>query len=179
MIDIIEQLDTNILNFIHNDLHNSVFDFIMPIITFLGNGYLLWIVVSIILTISKKYRKAGITMAVALILCAVMGEMLIKNIVKRPRPYEGVTGIQLLIPKLSSYSFPSGHTLSSFAAAFVIFKYMRKWAIPAFILAVLIAFSRNYLYVHYPFDVLAGAVFGGFFAWVAIKIPVNRVLKID
>ncbi len=179
MIDFIEQLDTNILNSIYNDLHNKVLDFIMPIITFLGNGYLLWIVVAIVLTISKKYRKAGITMALALILCAIFGETLIKNIIKRPRPYEGVAGIQLLIPKLSSYSFPSGHTLSSFAAAFVVFKYIRKWAIPAFVIAALIAFSRMYLYVHYPSDVLMGAVLGIFFAWIAFKIPVNRVLKID
>ena len=86
------------------------------------------------------------------------------------RPYSYVPDITLLIPPLDDFSFPSGHTFASFAAATALFLYHRKAGAAAFILAVTIAFSRLYLYVHFPSDVLAGAILGIASGWTAYKI---------
>ena len=87
--------------------------------------------------------------------------LFLKNVVARTRPYEVVEGLTRLIEKQSDYSFPSGHTAASFAAAVILFLQLpKKYGIPALILAVLISFSRLYLGVHYATDVLAGAVSG-------------------
>ena len=86
---------------------------------------------------------------------------ILKNLVGRIRPFDVNTSIQLLVARPHDYSFPSGHTAASFAAAVILFLQLpKKYGIPALILAVLISFSRLYLGVHYPTDVLAGAVSG-------------------
>ena len=99
----------------------------------------------------------------------------IKNVVARTRPYE-YREIELLVKKLSDYSFPSGHTLASFEASVCIFIRNKKWGIPALVLAFLIAFSRLYLYIHFPSDVLAGALLGTAFA-IAATLTVNKIYK--
>ena len=110
--------------------------------------------------INKKYRKIGFMALAALILSTILGEGILKHVVKRTRPCANITAVNLLITKPLSYSFPSGHTTSSFAVAGVLAKYFKEYAIEFFSLAILIAFSRLYLYVHYPTDVLAGIVLG-------------------
>ena len=109
--------------------------------------------------------------------------MLLKNIVSRIRPYDLKQDIELLIKRLSDYSFPSGHTLASFEAATVLMIKDKRLGIPALILAILIAFSRIYLYVHYPSDVLAGILFGIAFAFLAVfivdKIYIKRETKLS
>ena len=115
-------------------------------------------------------------MAIALSLGFLCGNIAIKNIVARTRPYEYNSEIQLLVKKLSDYSFPSGHTLASFEAAVCIFIRYKKWGIAALILAFAIAFSRLYLYVHFPSDVLAGMVLGIIFAIIGTLI-VNKIYK--
>ena len=89
----------------------------------------------------------------------LVGDVVLKNWIQRPRPFQEMP-VELLIPPPESFSFPSGHTSSSFAAASVIYRVRKSWGIAAFILAVLIGFSRLFLFVHYPTDVLAGAVLG-------------------
>lgn len=99
--------------------------------------------------------------AASLVGSVVVNNLFLKNVVARTRPYEVVEGLTRLIEKQSDYSFPSGHTAASFAAAVILFLQLpKKYGIPALILAVLISFSRLYLGVHYPTDVLAGAVSG-------------------
>ncbi|MGN0562375.1 MAG: phosphatase PAP2 family protein [Candidatus Fimenecus sp.] len=157
-------------------------DVVMPVITVLGEGGWFWIVVAVLFLFMKKYRKSGVTMAFALIVMLIVNDLILKNVFARVRPFNfaefadlyasfpvGANGKPELLTSLpSSYSFPSGHTSCSFAAATAILL-NKKWkpGVPALILAVLIGFSRNYLMVHYPTDVLFGALFGVLYAVLA------------
>ena len=154
-------------------------DKVLPIITKLGDGGLFWIALAVFFLFFKKTRKIGISMGVALLIGYLVGNMFLKNVVARVRPYNLKEGVSLLIPALSSYSFPSGHTLASFEGATSIFLRNKKFGIPALVLAVIIAFSRMYLYVHYPTDVLAGAVLGIAISFLAKFIVDKIYLKIE
>ena len=119
-------------------------------------------------------------MGIAFALGGLFGNVLLKNIIGRVRPYDAVSGIELLVPVLSDFSFPSGHTLVCFEAATVLLKReKRSVGITALILAVLVAFSRLYLYVHYPSDVIAGILLGILFGltgnFIADKIIISRI----
>lgn len=153
-------------------LHNSALDKVMVGITHLGSMGALWIAITIVLLISKKYRTWGIVMAASLAGTLLIGNLILKPIVGRMRPYDvaGFTG--LLISRLSDYSFPSGHTMASFAAASVLVAMDKRVGIPGLIIAALIAFSRLYLYVHFPTDVLCGLIIG-----VVISILCVKFLK--
>lgn len=154
-------------------------DTVLPIITKLGDGGIFWIALSIIFICFKKTRKIGISMGVSLLIGYLIGNLLLKNVIARVRPYDLKVGATLLIPKLSSFSFPSGHTLASFEGANSIYLRNKKWGMPALVLAVLIAFSRMYLYVHYPTDVLSGVILGIAISFLA-RFIVDRVyLKIE
>jgi undecaprenyl-diphosphatase len=135
-------------------------DHIMVLITKLGDEGLVWIALCVILLIFPRTRKCGVAMGLSLILTTILGNEIIKKIVQRPRPFVADTSVILLIPQPGQYSFPSGHTSNSVAAAFSIFLFYKKPGIAALVLAGLIAFSRMYLFVHYPTDILAGIVLG-------------------
>ena len=175
--------EAQILDFIREKLSCRFLDFIMPIITRLGDGGIFWICVAIVLICIPKTRKIGFSCALALLIGFLLGNLLLKNIVSRIRPYDLKQDIELLIKRLSDYSFPSGHTLASFEAATVLMIKDKRLGIPALILAILIAFSRIYLYVHYPSDVLAGILFGIAFAFLAVfivdKIYIKRETKLS
>lgn len=162
------------LDFLHwlQNIHNEVLDYVMMFITSMGNGGLLWIFISIMLISipkvgkenteqKKKRRYYGILMLISLAVTAMLGNLIIKNIVQRLRPFQVDTSvIPLIYPK--EYSFPSGHTSSSFAAATILFLYNFKMGSVAFVVAGLIAFSRMYFFVHFPTDILGGMVLGIF-----------------
>jgi len=156
----IQNIDMGILQFINNNLQNPILDKLMPSVTSLGDGGMIWILISIILMLSKKYRRVGVLSILALILSTVTGELILKNLIQRPRPFYEFPNIQLLIDKPGSYSFPSGHTASSFAVAGVIGVLIKKYRISIMILAGIMAFSRLYLFVHYPTDILGGIILG-------------------
>lgn len=165
------QLDGNILLFIQEYLRSDMMTPIWKFITFLGDAGWFWILLSAILLIPKKTRKIGIVCVISLLLGTLITNVALKNIVARTRPYEVVPGLQLLIEKQHDFSFPSGHSCASFAVAMVLFKMVPKvWGIPAVVLAALIAFSRLYVGVHYPTDVIVGILIGIFSAWVAVKL---------
>lgn len=166
----IQNIDLDILNFIQNNIRSSFLDNIVPIITKLGNVGIIWIVIAIILLFMKKYRKVGVLMLIALIFTHLIGTVIIKNIVRRPRPFTLMNNFQLLIKKPGEFSFPSGHSSTAFASATILGYYIKKMRIPIFILAFLIAFSRLYLFVHYPSDVLVGAILGIICSFIVIKI---------
>ena len=106
--------------------------------------------------------------AAALLGSLIINNHIIKNLVQRPRPFVTFTDIQILIPTPSEFSFPSGHTASSFAAAAVFYRFLPKQlGIPAVVLAGLIGFSRLYVGVHYPTDVLAGMLMGVLLSYMA------------
>lgn len=161
--------DLPILDWIQAHLANDLLDTIMPIITLFGDGGVFWIAVAVLLLCFPKTRKTGLGMGFALLMGLLVCNVTLKPLVQRTRPYDfqleqfGVV-IHLLIDAESSFSFPSGHTIASFEAATVLLKNDKRMGIPAMILAVLIAFSRLYLYVHYPTDVIfsvfAGTLFG-------------------
>lgn len=163
-----------ILNWIQQHLQCAFLDTVMPIITRFGDEGIFWIIVAVVLICIPKTRKAGLSVALAMLAGWIVGNLFLKNAVARVRPYDVQEGVILLIDKLSSYSFPSGHTLVSFEAATALSLHYRKWGIAALVLAVLVAFSRLYLFVHYPTDVLGGAVLGIAFGLVASKV-IDRI----
>lgn len=141
-------------------IHTPVLDTLMVYITRLGDGGFIWILLALLLLFWKQTRKEGFWMFVVLLLGLVVGNLLLKNLIGRPRPFLENPGIALLIPPPGGYSFPSCHTLSSFGAASFGYLTNPKWGRAALALAFLIGISRLYLYVHYPSDVLAGAAVG-------------------
>lgn len=159
-MSMLQRFDNSILLYIKDNMHGIIMDKSMVISTYLGNGGVIWIIIIVLLMINKKYRKIGFMALGALILSTILGEEILKNVVKRTRPSEAIAAWNLLIAKPLSYSFPSGHTTSSFAVAGVLAKYFKRYAFGFLGLASLIGFSRVYLYVHYPTDVLAGMVLG-------------------
>lgn len=152
--------ELKILDFVRENLANPVLDAVMPIITKFGDGGIFWIALAVIFIIFKRTRKMGLCMGLSLLIGFLTGNVILKNVVARIRPYDLNPEIELLVKHLSDYSFPSGHTLASFDAATAIFINNKKLGIPALVLAFLIAISRIYLYVHYPTDVLASIVLG-------------------
>lgn len=171
----ITQIDLSVLDWIAEHLHCGFLDAVMPAITFLGNAGWFWIAVAAIMLCFKKTRKTGLMMGVALICGLLVGNLFLKPVIARVRPYDINTAVQLLIEKPHDYSFPSGHTLASFEGALVLLLRERKYiGIPAMVLAVLIAFSRMYLYVHYPTDIIAGILLGCAFALFGIWL-VNKL----
>ena len=136
-------------------------DAVMCFITKLGNVGMIWIVLAVILLLIPKTRKTGIIILAALCIDLVVCNGILKNLFARIRPCDVNTHIQLLIARPDDFSFPSGHTAASFAAvAALYFSGERKLWKPALVLACLIAFSRLYLYVHYPTDILGGILVG-------------------
>ena len=118
----------------------------------------------------KSLRKAGILMGISLLLEFLLNNLIIKNLFARIRPYEVIDGLILLVGKAPDYSFPSGHTGSAFALAVVIFMVMdRKYGIIALVLASLMGFSRLYVGIHYPSDVLGGVILGVVTSVIAVK----------
>ena len=171
------EFEIKILDFIRERFACPFLDAVMPLITSLANGGIIWIIAAVLLLIFKKSRKTGFSVALALITGLIIGNLILKNLVGRIRPYEFNEGVEILVARLSDYSFPSGHTLASFEAATVLMIRDKRLGIPALILAVIIAFSRLYLYVHYPTDVLAGIIIGviiGFFACKAVDLLYKR-----
>lgn len=153
-------MELRFLDFLQT-IHTPLLDKILAFITSLGNAGIIWIVLAVVLLILPKTRKAGIIVAAALLMDLILCNLILKNLVARVRPYDVNTAIAILIKKPLDFSFPSGHTAASFAAMTALFlAKMKKAWIAALVLAVLIAFSRLYFYVHYPTDVLGGAIVG-------------------
>ena len=166
-----------VLDFIQLNIRNEFLDVLMPVITSLGNGGILWIAIALIFIATKKYRPEGFAMLSALLMHLLVCNIILKPLIARIRPCDINTTVELLIPRPKDYSFPSGHTSASFAAATVILYADRRMGVPAVILAAAIAFSRLYLYVHYPSDVLGGAVLGIAFGALARYIVVNAMKR--
>lgn len=166
----IGQLDQSLIFLVREYLSSPVLDGIMLFFTTMGDGGLLWIAMGLGLLFFPKTRRIGLVLLIALFFTHLIGSVLLKNLFARPRPCVTFPDIPLLIPRPSGFSFPSGHASSSFAGAAVLFFAAGKKAgIPAFTVALLIAFSRVYLFVHYPTDILAGALLGLFWGWFWVR----------
>lgn len=172
--------------FLHFDL--SVFEWvqtiqtpilsaILKVITTLGEGGIIFILLALILLFTKKYRKAGFAMIVALGVMVICNNLILKEILARPRPFNltfdwwnEVYKFPDIVSRPDSYSFPSGHTSSAFAAAIALVWYDKKIGIPTTIFAFIMGFSRIYVEVHYCTDVIAGMLVGIIYAIIGILI---------
>lgn len=159
-----------ILDFIREYMTSPIMDSIMVGITSLGNSGAIWIVLAILMLCTKKYRKTGIILAIGLLGSLVIGNMILKPLFHRLRPFQVREVAEILIMAPHDYSFPSGHTLASVISATILLMREKKIGVIALVLAILIAFSRLYLYVHFPTDVLGGAVIGVIIGLVSIKL---------
>lgn len=175
MLETINNWDVSVLDWMYENLRNPVCDAIFSTLTHLGDAGIFWIALSLVFIFTKKYRKIGIMMGAALLMGVIVGNGIVKNVVARIRPYDlydkvhGTTDyIKILIGAQSDYSMPSGHTQASFAAATALLINNRKYGVPAIILAFIISFSRLYLYVHYPTDVIAGMIMG--ITWAVLSV---------
>ena len=172
-MDWLIQLDGGALLWIQEFVRSDLLTPIVSFYTKLGDAGLMWIVLSLGMLFFKKTRKAGAAGILALILGALCTNVVLKHLVARPRPWLTVEGLFHLVVENDPNSFPSGHTMASFACAGVFWHYRRdfgRWSVVLVILAALIGFSRLYLYVHFPTDVLCGALLGLVFAALAVHL---------
>ena len=187
MLEFITQLDSGVLDFIQTHLRTPFWDAPMRVVSFLGDAGLVWVVLALLLLIIPATRKQGKSVAVALSLSLLVCNIILKPWIGRERPFD--EGVLLLITMPKDFSFPSGHTQASFAAATALLaspakgsgirvSTQRVMGTCALILAAAIGFSRLYLHVHYPTDVLAGLVIGvllGFLAaWCVRKFDTTK-----
>ncbi|MBO5473684.1 MAG: phosphatase PAP2 family protein [Lachnospiraceae bacterium] len=166
-------IEIRMLDFIQT-LRTPAGDAFMSHITRLGDAGIVWIILAVILLIIPKTRRSGIILTAALLVDVVLCNGILKNLFARVRPYDVNTSVQLLIDRQKDFSFPSGHTAASFASAVALYYAgSRKLCMAAFVLAAVLAFSRLYLYVHYPTDILGGIAAGVLSGYIGYRI-VNK-----
>lgn len=146
------------------NIRTPFLDTLMGLFSMIGDRGICSIALALILMIFIKTRRTGIEVLLSVALAFVFANLIIKNVVARPRPYEAYTFLEALVRKPHDSSFPSGHTTNVFAAATAVFLNHKKVGVIALIIAALVGFSRMYNCMHYPTDVLAGVVIGVGFA---------------
>ena len=142
------------------DLHTPALDKAMVLLSHLGDVGLMWTIFAVLLFLMERTKRIGRDMVLSIILAFLVGNLLLKSLIGRERPWELYAILQPLVEKPFDSSFPSGHTMNSFAAATALFFHERKAGAAGLLLAFAIGFSRLYNLVHYPTDVLAGAAIG-------------------
>lgn len=160
MAEFITQFDFNILYWIQENLRSPFLDGVCAFLSYAFEAGIFWIVTALVLVVFRKTRTAGVALLASMAVALIVGEWGLKNIICRERPCMLDAQVPLAIPAPSSYSCPSGHTGSSFAAAGGIFAFNKKLGIPALVIALVVGLSRMYLFVHFPTDVLFGIAVG-------------------
>lgn len=163
-------MDFKILEFIRLHFKCKFMDFIMKNISTFFNYSIVWMVLGVVLISLKSTRAVGYEIFVALTLELLICNIFVKRISKRARPFTKNDEVNLLINPPKDYSFPSGHTLCAFMCATIIAAHIFLVGVILFAVAVLVAFSRMYLYVHYPSDVFVGALMGIFIALISNQL---------
>ena len=157
----LKNLDFSLLNWIQGHMKTKAMDRVMLWSTRLGDGGIIWIIYAVILLISRENREVGVALFFAVTVCAVVGNFVIKPAFRRTRPCNrDETKPFLLRRRPSDSSFPSCHTMTSFAAVVAISQAGGILGMTSMVFAAMISFSRMYLFVHYPSDVLIGAIMG-------------------
>ena len=144
--------------------------FFLAITRIAGSYGQLWVVIAVLLLIFKKTRKTGVAVFIAYLGVFLLGQLLLKHVISRPRPCQIDQAFALLVSRPSSSSFPSTHSAWAFGGATAIFMHHRKAGAAAYIVAALIAFSRLYLFLHFPTDVLFGVALGMALGVAATKL---------
>ncbi|RRD40671.1 phosphatase PAP2 family protein [Leptotrichia sp. OH3620_COT-345] len=173
MFNIIQNADILAVKFFYTFQHllqNDLFSKIMIFFTRLGDHGIIWIGLSTVLLLTKKYRKVGFISLLSLLICSIIVNITLKPLVQRERPFNEISDIILLINAPKDYSFPSGHTAASFVMTYIFFKNIKKYSAFILTVAILISFSRLYLTVHYVSDVAAGILIGLFSGYAGQKI---------
>ena len=176
-MEIIQNIDQTILDLIHKELTCGFLDAVMPFVSALANAGLIFFAAAGIMMFFRNYRRCAVNILICMAVAAVAANLILKPLIARERPCWLNEEIQLLVSVPQDYSFPSGHTLHSFMVASVIMMYDKRIGIPSLVLAALIGFSRLYLYVHFPTDVLCGALLGVAFAvggYYLLRLILNR-----
>lgn len=182
MLTELHTVEAFILLWVQEHLRSELLSaFFIPFTT-IGNHGELWIVLGLLLLISPKTRKGGVLGLLSLLLCFLFNDLVLKVLIARSRPFLVIEALTPLVNLPGSHSFPSGHSNSSFAAAFGMMKGTpQRWLKVVLIaLAVLMAFSRLYVGVHYPTDVLAGAlegILGSALVWKLLDKPYDRLAQ--
>lgn len=177
MEQFLANIEGPVLLWIQEFMRNDILTPVMKFITHLGDRGYVWIAIAVLCLIFARTRRVGVLMGASLLLNLLLNNVILKNLFARTRPYEAVEGLERIIEAQGDFSFPSGHTGSSFAAAMVIFLLCPKWAgIPALVLAALIAFSRMYVGVHFPTDILGGVLVGIVSALVVCRVYKRKFL---
>jgi undecaprenyl-diphosphatase len=159
-----------VLNWIQLHCRCPFLDAVMPVFSLICNHGEVWIALTILLLLFRRTRRIGATLTAALLLDLLCCNVFLKPLIARIRPCDVNTAVQLLIPRPTDYSFPSGHAAVSFTATAALkASGSRLWS-PAFVLSLLICFSRLYLYVHWPSDVLAGAALGAALGYLGRRL---------
>ncbi len=149
---------------------------LMKVITFLGEKGIIFFLLALGLMCFSKTRKLGVCIFGAVCCGALITNIILKDLVARPRPFESMVTYKSFwnfigSPEESGYSFPSGHVTAAAAGMGALcFVRGKKWILPSAIWVTLMCVSRNYLMAHYPSDVLFAAVIGIFAAFIAYLI---------
>ncbi len=169
-----QALELSILDWIQANLRCGFLDAVLPVVSRVCDHGEVWIVLAALLLLDKRTRKTGLCLTVSLALDLVCCNLILKPLVGRVRPFAVNTGVTLLTPPPLDASFPSGHTAASFTSASALWTAKSPLRWPSLVLAVVISLSRLYLYVHWPTDVLGGAVLGMILGYVGTKLVERR-----
>ena len=171
------KFDFEILFFIKDHIRNGFLDVVVPFYTNLGDDGIIWIALGLVLLIPKKTRKCGIMVLAALLVMLVTNNIILKNLIARPRPCATYPELVELVKIPTSYSFPSGHTVSAMAVAFTVFLQHKKLGAVTIVCGILMGLSRLYVGVHFPTDVYGG-ILVGFAIALAVYFAEKKVTPI-
>ena len=175
----IQAFDEAFIRFVYENIQGGFLDGVVPLVTKLGDGGMIWIAITLILIIAciknARLRRVALSCALALVLSGLFCNLILKPMVMRTRPYDLIE-IELLVERLSDYSFPSGHTSAAFAFASALWFNNKKFGWLAIAAAAVMALTRLYLCVHFPTDVLAGVVLGFVCGFIGFNIA-KRFIK--
>ena len=177
-MQLIQSFDTSALLYIQDFLRTPILTSIMVFLSRIGDFGFVWIFIGFILFIPDKTRRGAVDMLICLLAAYIINDLVLKLIFERVRPYEVINELKILVPPESTYSFPSGHANSSFAAALALTLAFGKKGALTYIPAALISVSRCYVGVHYPSDVLVGMIVGTAVS-LAVYLLLRRYVKTD
>ena len=173
MFSTIQAIDESVIIFVQEHIRNGILTPVMVFFSIIGDSGAVWLILSAAMIITKKYRRAGILLLASVAVSWVMNDLILKPLIGRARPFEVIEGLEVLISLPRSYSFPSGHACSSFAAAYALTRGVPKYGKWFYVPAALIAASRVYLGVHYLSDIMVGIAVGTVGSiviyWICVK----------
>ena len=169
MLEAVFAADRAVLLFLQ-ELRSPVLTAVLRFFTHLGDSGAVWIALCAVLLLLRPTRRGGVELALSLAVTAILCNLILKPIIARDRPFLSIEELELIVPALTSYSFPSGHASSSLTAAMTLTLVYGRRGAWAFLPAVLIAFSRMYVGIHYPSDVIVGALLGCAVAWAVHRV---------